>query len=178
MKNIVKAAALLAAVGSGATTAFAQGAGEGAPEYDFRGFTVRGGVVIPIGSNLGDLATTLIGIGAELQLPRPLFNRGDSYLSADLFFRNFSGENGTVWPIALNHRMYLDAATDRRSYFFVGVGVAFINVDDSGTRIMARGGLGTELSERLIAEATLTLSDATDRGVRANSIGIYLGYRF
>ncbi len=82
-----------------------------------------------------------------------------------------------MFPLAINHRMYLRDTTNRRSYFFLGLGVAFINVGDNGTRIMSAAASAPSLSERIIAEAALTLSDATDRGVRANSIGLYIGYR-
>ena len=90
-----------------------------------------------------------------------------------------NGDKGNMFPIILNQRWYTggDYESANRTYFFVGAGVAIIDVVNTNTVIAGRTGLGAEFGEHIFGEVTLVYSDAS-AGARASSVGLYLGYRF
>jgi hypothetical protein len=145
--------------------------------------TFRLGVVFPLDDNLRENSDLYGGLGVDYTFPTQLIKGSTTYASLDWFFKGSNGRNGNVFPIAINQRFYSKTGNsfypDGRSYFFIGGGVAIIDVSNrSDTKFMIRGGVGTELGPNIIAEAAATFSDRSKVDVRANAIGIYIGYRF
>lgn len=139
--------------------------------------SVRLGVGLPIDDNLRDFGSTFLGLGLEYRIDRSLLRTGETYFSLD-GFKSDKSDEGYVIPFTLNQRVYLRQITDgRRTYAFAGLGVAFIKGDGWDAGVAARGGIGSELGERLFLEGSLTITDRV-KGVNGNLIGIYLGYRF
>ncbi len=138
--------------------------------------TIRGGVALPADRSLSDVSSTFINLGFEYQFGESLLKGGETYLSIDAFFNNFN--NVVAWPVAINQRFYSGTnAQGHRNYFFVGLGMTFVNVSSSGSAIAARAGIGTELGPNIIAEIGGYVSDRAN-GVRGNAITFNVGYRF
>jgi hypothetical protein len=146
--------------------------------------TFRGGLVFPLDDNLREASDLFAGIGIDYEFPRQLVRGATTYFSADWWLRTSNGDNGNVFPLAFNLRWYTNSSGNRfynegRSYFFVGAGAAIIDVGGkSSAKWMLRGGVGTEIGPNIIAEAIATFSDESSTKVRANAIGVYLGYKF
>jgi len=124
--------------------------------------------------------SSLIGIGADYFIKESYFKNGESFLSFDWLGKSTSGSHGNMFPVMLNQRFYLKDTGEvgtGRTYYFVGLGVAFVDVFSSKVVPAIRGGIGKELGPHIFGEATIVLSDAAD-GARANTIGAYIGYRF
>ncbi|MEZ0325274.1 MAG: hypothetical protein ACAH95_05165 [Fimbriimonas sp.] len=174
MRKTLNLAAMVAAFGI-AGSAVAQSTSQ-SDLYPY-GITLRGGVAVPLDRNLTNVASALANIGVEYDLRTPLLKNGETYLTFDYFFKGFGGAGGgTVLPVMINQRMYTSETT-YRSYFFFGVGFAFINVNGNGTALAARGGVGQELGPRTIAEIAAIISDRAG-GARATAITFNIGYRF
>lgn len=142
------------------------------------GISVRGGIVFPSDKALQDVSKTLIGLGVDYQLPAPLIKGGETFIAFDYYAHKIAGEGGHAWPITINQRIYTGGSeANRRTYFFLGAGIAFIDVTNSDTAVAFRGGFGTEVSDRIFAEVAGTLTDKAG-GSRANAVGLYVGYRF
>ena len=139
----------------------------------------RGGFVYSLDNFTRAKIGNLIGVGVEFFLDRSLLEGGETTLSLDWLGRGLNGDKGNLFPIMLNQRWYTggDYESANRTYFFVGAGVAIIDVVSTGTVIAGRAGLGAEFGEHIFGEVTLVYSDAV-RGARATSVGLYLGYRF
>ena len=139
----------------------------------------RGGFVYSLDNFTRTQLGNLIGIGVEFFLDRSLLEGGETTLSLDWLGRGLNGDKGNLFPIMLNQRWYTggDYESANRTYFFVGAGVAIIDVVNTNTVIAGRSGLGAEFGEHIFGEITLVYSDAS-AGARASSIGLYLGYRF
>lgn len=148
-------------------------------DYTPTNLSVRLGVGFPLDDVTRDITKTLIGVGVDYDFTRPLIAGGDTFLSIDWFGKSGSGAHGNIFPIMINQRFYsqpIDVG-NRRTYGFLGVGIAVLDVFNTKTVLAARGGVGVELGQNLFAEGTLYLS-APDQGVRANVVGLYVGYKF
>lgn len=141
---------------------------------------LRLGVAYPIDNTTRDLVKNFIGVGADYFFDRSLLEGGETSLSFDWLGKSGSGSKGNIFPIMLNQRWY-NANTmgedERRSYFFLGAGIAIVDVVSTKSVLAARGGYGMEFGEHLFGELNLIISDDA-HGARANSAGIYIGYRF
>ncbi len=139
--------------------------------------TLRGGVALPVDASLSNVSNTFTDIGIDYNFNNSLIKGGDTYISIDVWFKDFSSVS--AYPLAINQRFYTGKNSNGlRSYFFVGVGVTWVSVTDSTfNSISARGGIGTELGQNIIAELTGYISDVAG-GTRANAITLDLGYRF
>ena len=145
--------------------------------------TFRGGLVFPLDNNLREASDLFAGLGVDYEFPTQLIRGSTTYFSADWWLNTSTGDNGNVFPLAVNQRFYGKGGNrfyeEGRNYFFVGLGVAIIDVGGkSSGKWMIRGGVGTEIGPNIIAEGVVTFSDESSTGVRANGIGVYLGYRF
>ncbi|MDR3688377.1 MAG: hypothetical protein P4L46_03285 [Fimbriimonas sp.] len=138
--------------------------------------TIRGGVALPADTSLNNVSNSFIDLGIDYQFGNSLFKGGETYLSVDAFFNDL--KNVIAWPAAINQRFYMGQnAQGHRNYFFLGIGMTWVNVTTSGSGVSARGGLGTELGPNIIAELTGYIADQT-KGVRANAVTFDIGYRF
>ena len=138
--------------------------------------TIRGGVALPADNSISSVSNSFINVGVEYLFGNSLLKGSDTFLSVDAFFNTFN--NVIAWPVAINERFYLGSNPQgHRNYFFIGVGMTFVNVTVSGNGIGARGGLGTELGPNIIAELGGYVSDQI-QGVRANAVTFDIGYRF
>ena len=145
--------------------------------------TLRGGIVLPLDNHLRDASDLFGGVGLDYEFPSQMIKGSTTYASVDWWFRASNGDNGNVFPLTITQHFYTGHGNsyykDGRSYFFVGGGIAVIDVGGkSSAKFCLRGGLGTELGPNIIAEASLTLSDRSKTDVRANGVGVYIGYRF
>jgi hypothetical protein len=182
MRRTIQFAAIAAALGI-CGVASAQNSGQRTDATPV-GFTFRGGVVFPLDEDLRKTADLFFGLGADYVFPTQLIRGSETFASLDWFARATNGQNGNVFPIALNQRFYSRPGSglynrEFRNYVFIGAGAAIIDIGGSSTKFMLRGGAGTELGPNIVAEAVLTFSDKADKtGVRANALGVYFGYRF
>ena len=139
----------------------------------------RAGFVYSLDNFTRNVTGNLIGVGAEYYLQRSLFADGETTLSADWMGRGLNGDKGNMFPIFLNQRWYVsgDYEDANRTYFYLGAGVAIIDVVSTNTVAAGRFGVGAEFGTHLFGELTLVYSDSS-AGARASSVGAYLGYRF
>ncbi len=139
----------------------------------------RAGFVYSLDDFTRDIMDNMIGVGAEYYLERSLFEGGETTLSFDWLGRSINGDKGNMFPIMLNQRFYIggDYESGNRRYWYVGAGVAVIDVVSTNTVAAARFGLGQEMGHHTFGELTLVYSDSSS-GARATSVGAYLGYRF
>lgn len=142
--------------------------------------SLRIGVAYPIDNATRDVVKNFIGAGFDYFLPRSLVQNGETSLSVDWLGKSGSGDKGNIFPIMLNQRWYNPNSANLeggRSYFFLGAGVAVVDIVSTKTVLAARAGLRKEFGEHIFGELNIILSDDAN-GARANSAGIYLGYRF
>lgn len=148
--------------------------------FDFRPSNIafRLGVALPLDTGLSDFGSPLIGLGIEYTLGSSLVgSSGATYLSLDYMTASTEFNHG-VYPFCINQRFYLgNGANGRRTYAFVGVGGAVLDLRSANTVLAARGGVGADLGDALFFEATLLLTDKAS-GSSADSVGFYIGYRF
>ncbi|AIE84960.1 hypothetical protein [Fimbriimonas ginsengisoli] len=174
MRKIYTVAATIAAIGI-AGVAAAQSPTQ--PDLTPVNITVRAGIALPLDSALTNVGNTLLDLGVEYMIPTSLVKGSETFISLDYWTKGFNG-NGNVIPLMVNQRWYQGGADVlKRRYFFLGAGVAFVDVNRSNTAIGIRGGIGQELGEHIVAEIAGYLSDRAG-GARANAITFSLGYRF
>lgn len=169
MRNLI---ALVALGGA----AFSQAQAVGTPTN----IALRIGYAYPIDNTTRNLVRNFIGVGFDYFLDRSLLEGGETTVSVDWLGKSGSGAKGNIFPIMLNQRWYNPNMTEEdsnRSYFFLGAGVAIIDVNSTKTVLAGRGGFGMEFGEHIFGELNIVISDDAN-GARANSAGIYLGYRF
>lgn len=145
--------------------------------------TFRGGLLFPLDDNLRESSDLFGGVGIDYEFPTQMIRGFTTYFSADWWFRTSNGDNGNVFPLAINLRKYTSKQSPYfeggRFYFFGGIGAAIIDVaGKSSAKWMLRGGVGTEIGPNLIAEGSLTWSDESDTKVRAFGLGVHIGYKF
>jgi len=174
--KLYKSTLMLAALGA-STAAFAQ-YGNDLKGQTVTNIAIRVGGVLPIDNRLSDTVDGLFGLGLEYTMGKSLFKTGETYLALDWMFDSISGSKVNIYPLTINQRFYYGSDSTRRSYGFVGLGAFIIDGARSDTTLGVRGGFGTELGQNLFAEAAATFADSSKAKVRANTIGLYLGYRF
>ena len=169
MKSIIVAAGIAAAAISSA---------QSAPYQLPTNSGVRIGVALALDSSLRDSSSTLFGLGLDLPLNLVLSKDAETILSFDYLTKSSSGGRSTLIPILINARFYgKTPAGMQRSYFFVGAGGALVDVNSANFVLAGRLGVGTEFSQVIYGEASILFSDAS-AGARANSLGLFIGYRF
>jgi len=136
--------------------------------------SLRLGALVPLDNKLDDRVGGLMSVGLDYHLERSLFPGSSSYLSVDWVSDSVRAKKN-LFPIFLNQKFGLGEGST--AYAVVGVGAMIVDLDRSGTRFGLRGGVGTTLGDNYFAEAIATFSDAV-KGVRGNTIGVYVGYRF
>ena len=174
MRNVLTIAAAALGVAA-ATTASAQTQDQDAliPVN----ITFRLGVGLPIDDSLRDLSSTFFNLGIEYKIDNSLLRSGETFFALD-FFKGDRRDEGYVIPLTINQRFYTRQINDgRRTYAFLGAGIAFIKGDDWDQAFAVRGGLGAELGERIVAEGALTITDKA-KGISGNLISFSIGYRF
>lgn len=141
--------------------------------------SLRAGFVYSLDDFTRDIMDNMIGVGGEYYLERSLFQGGETTLSFDWFGRSINGGKGNMFPIMLNQRFYIggDYESGNRRYWYVGAGIAVIDVVSTKSVAAARFGIGQEMGPHTFGELTLVYSDSS-AGARATSVGAYLGYRF
>jgi hypothetical protein len=143
--------------------------------------TVKAGVGVPLDSNLSNVVTNFVAVGAEFQLPTPLIRGGDTYFSLDYFTKSFSGTPSFV-NLSINQRYYIGTSSEKalghRKWAFIGAGMDFMNITTSDNVFAARAGLGAELGENIFAEVAGYVSDKSSDGIHADVAAFFIGYRF
>jgi hypothetical protein len=115
-----------------------------------------------------------MSLGLDYYFERSLFPGSSSYISADWISDSVRAKKN-LFPIFINQKFGFGEGNN--AYAVVGVGAMIVDLDRSGTRFGIRGGVGTTLGDNYFAEAIATFSDPV-KGVRGNTIGVYVGYRF
>jgi hypothetical protein len=139
---------------------------------------VRLGVGLPLDSALSDYGSPLIGFGVEYQFPNSLLSSGATYLSLDYLVAS-TEFNGGIFPLCINQRFYFNQnkSDSTRTYGFLGIGAAIVNIGSSNTVLAGRGGFGADLGPAIFFESALLLTDKQS-GVSGDSVSFYIGYRF
>jgi hypothetical protein len=146
--------------------------------YTPTNISIKGGVGLPLDSNLSNIVSTFIAVGGEFQLPEPLIKGGDTYFNLDWFTKSLGGTPSFL-NLSINERWYMgsDKLVGRRKYLFLGAGMDFLNITRSDDVVAIRGGLGAELGENIFAEVAGYLGDQAD-GIHPDVLGVFIGYRF
>lgn len=145
---------------------------------------LRLGYVFPFDDDTRNVTGDLLGVGADYFLPGTLIPgaNGESYVSLDWLAKSASGAKGNMFPIMINQRWYGGDVSPytygQRSYYFVGLGIAVIDIVTTDTVLAGRIGAGMEFGEHLFGEATFVISGEGNGGASATSGGLYIGYRF
>ncbi|MDK3161119.1 hypothetical protein QPK87_31855 [Kamptonema cortianum] len=169
MKNLTVLAALgLAAIGSAQTNYLES------PQN----ISLRLGYVYPVDARMRDVANSYIGVGVDFHTNLRLLEGASTSLSVDWFGKSGSGAKGNAFPIMVNQRWYTgDEYDPGRSYFFVGAGIAVVDITSTKTVLAGRVGYGKFVGENIFGELAFTYSDGAN-GARATALGFYLGYKF
>ncbi len=139
---------------------------------------LRVGFVYPTERATRSVTGNMLAIGFNLNTNVQLIRGHSGFFSLDYMSGSLNGDNGYFLPVMYNQRFNLGQnIAERQSYFFVGAGMVNVDVVRAKFVFGARGGVGVNLSENTFAEATFLWSEAVD-GTRANSLGIYAGFRF
>jgi hypothetical protein len=156
------------------TTASAQNSG-----FDFTPYNiaVKVGVGLPLDSALADYGSPLIALGVEYTLNGTTNSSGATYISLDYLTASTEFNKG-VFPLCINERFYFNSGKEGpRTYGFLGVGGAVVNVNSANTVIAGRAGLGADLGPNTFFETALLITDRA-YGATGDSVTLYLGYRF
>jgi len=137
----------------------------------------RLGYVYPIDSAMRNIAPSYIGVGVDFVTDIKLLEGAQTGLSFDWFGKSGSGAKGNAFPILLTQKWYVGDTVENRQYFFVGAGVAIVDLTSTKTVLAARAGVGKELGDALFGEVSFTYTDGAN-GARATALGFYVGYRF
>ena len=139
----------------------------------------RAGFVYSLDNFTRNITGNLIGVGVEFYLDRSLMAGGETTISLDWMGKGMNGDQGNMFPIMINQRWYTggDYESANRTYYYIGAGVAIIDIISTNTVPAARFGVGSEFGEHIFAEFTPVYRDSSS-GARASSVGLYLGYRF
>jgi len=136
------------------------------------------GVALPLDNTLSNFAPTLLAWGLEYQFDKPLIAGSDTYLDLEYMNKGFQFSHGLI-PLTLNERFYFDNGRHRhqKTYAFVGLGAADVDLNTSGTVIAARAGLGADLGDAIFMEMSGLFTDKSNDAT-GNSVTFYVGYRF
>jgi hypothetical protein len=141
-------------------------------------FSVRVGVVFPIENSYSNISDSFAGVGLEYAFEKSFVAGGESYLSLDYQGKDFGRSNGTVMPLCLNQKWYTGTQEyGTRTYYFVGVGAAFVDYNGTEAAVAARLGVGKEFNQNFFGEVTLMLADKASN-IQPNSVSAYVGWRF
>jgi hypothetical protein len=138
------------------------------------GIGIRLGYVLPIDNAMRDLAKSYLGVGIDFDQSFKVLDNAETTISADWIAKSGSGAHGNIFPIMLNQRFWDNTHT---SYFFIGAGVAIMDITSTSTVLAGRLGYGMTLGPKVYAEGTLLYTDGAD-GVHGTSGAVYLGYKF
>jgi hypothetical protein len=139
---------------------------------------VRGGIFIPLDSNLRKVSDNFFAIGVDIIFQQQYIANSSTYLSIDWLGKSLSGEKGNVFPICINQKFYGKSEGNKNTYAFVGIGATVFDVVSTNTVFGARAGLGMDLGESIFVEGTFFWSDRSTGNVYNIGTGFYLGYRW
>jgi len=150
-----------------------------ANEIDLSGLNFRVGGIYPFESTTRRVTGNMFSIGLDLPLSFQGAKGGELYISADWFLKSIDGKKGNIVPILLNQKIYLVAGQGEgsRSYGFVGLGFAHVDVTKSRTTYAGRVGLGREINRQLFVEGSFLFTSEANNA-RGDSFGVFLGYKF
>jgi hypothetical protein len=147
-------------------------------------FAIRAGIAFPIDGGLSDVSTLFVGAGVDFTFSNNIFKNSETFISIDWLGRTHGRERFNLFPLAINQRFYLNpgqtgkyGAAAGTYYAFIGLGGTIYDFQDSNFRFSGRAGLGAMITQNWLAEATLYLGEP-DKGIHADAIGLYVGYRF
>ena len=142
-------------------------------------FSFRLGIVWPSTDPLRAMENNWLSVGADYTFTKQFFHNSETYLSVDYIAKSGSGAQGTYWPILVNQKFYTgNRGEEARTYLTAGIGIVIFDVIKSDTVVGGKFGAGVEFSKQLFVEGNYFLSDASQGNVRAQSFGVYIGYRF
>ena len=143
------------------------------------GFSVKGGGLLSVDSDLRDFSKTLGLLGVEYRIPTSFLHGGETSLSADFIFKSLSGDRGTIVPILINQKWFLKSPEGgKRKYAVLGAGVSIVDISTSNSVFTLKGAFGVELSDQIFVEAVGYISEKSSSDARINSIGLVIGYKF
>lgn len=137
--------------------------------------SIRLGGVYPLERTTRNVTKNMIAIGLDFEAPSNFVKGGKNYFSFDWYGKSGSGAKGNMFPIMFNVR--LGDEPGKQFYSFLGAGLVFMDVTSAKTVFGVRGGIGTRLNANIFAEAAAVLSGDAN-GAKANSVGVFVGYKF
>lgn len=140
---------------------------------------LRVGAVYPFENSTRKTTGNMIGVGIDYTLAKSLLPKGETFLNFDWFGKSGSGAKGNIFPFMINQKWFTDEKrpAGNRPYIFLGAGFANVDVTKAKIVYAGRAGIGAELNEKVSFDVILTVSDKAGLA-RANSIGVYFGYKF
>ena len=140
--------------------------------------SLRIGVALPIEKSLSDVASNFLAFGLEYTLDKSIFGNGETYIALDWWSKSALQTDQRVSPLTINQRFYgAERSGNRRTYTYLGLGVAFTDFGGSDQGVVFRGGFGVELGEATFSEFGVTVGDRAG-AVRPNAVTFSVGYRF
>lgn len=145
------------------------------------GWSIRGGIVLPLDANLRSFSKDFTGIGVDYPLQYSIIKGATTFVSIDWITKSFKGNRDQIFPINLNVKFNVGNGEDggAKLYAFAGVGATIFNISTSKVVLGGRVGLGADLNQNFFFEGSLFFSDRLDNAsVKNTTVGFYLGYRF
>lgn len=142
-----------------------------------KNMSFRGGFGYMLEDSTRSETGTMFALGADFNSEFSLVKGSVGYFSIDYYAKSIGGRTKAIVPIMWNQRFAMGNQEGMSTYFFAGAGA--VSVDVFGQKWVPGGrlGIGSNLGQHVFAEVTLLLSsDAND--AKANSLGLFLGYRF
>lgn len=138
---------------------------------------IRLGGAYPMESKTRDFTGNQFAIGLDFPNSYSLIKGSSGYFSVDWYAGSSSGKKGKTFPIIWNQKFSLAATESFAPYFFGGAGMASVDFTSQKWVFAYRAGIGVDLGERLFSELTYLGSEAQS-GIRVNSLGLFVGYKF
>lgn len=163
-----------------ALSSFAAAQGAGLGDITPYGWSIRGGVALPLDSNLRSFSNSFTGVGIDYPLPYSILKNATTYLSVDWITKSFKGNRDQLFPINLNVKFNVGNGEEgARMYAFAGIGGTIFNLSTSKVVLGGRVGLGADFNANWFGEATLFFSDRLEgTSIKNTTVGLYVGYRF
>jgi hypothetical protein len=138
---------------------------------------IRIGGAYPMEDRTRDFTGNQFAIGFDFRNSYSLIKGSQGYFSFDWYAGSSSGKKGKIFPILWNQKFTLSQKEGFAPYYFAGVGMASVDFTSQKWVFAYRGGVGVDLGERIFTELTYLGSEAQG-GVRVNSLGLFVGYKF
>lgn len=170
MKRLLAGALVIALV------PFAQAADQ---MFEIGSMSLRLGGLYPFEKATRRVTGNMLSVGLDFDLGPGLIRGATTYGSVEWFGKSVSGAKGNMIPFMLNQRLPLTLSAPGVPQLYGYFGLGFVNIDVTRSQTVwgFRAGVGSSLTQSVFAETGFTYSDSAN-GARANSFGVWVGYKF